>query len=549
VAVDEPPAETGSLFGERRGPDPLVVVQRLLAKHPGARLTATTPTGLPMDVPSELIGPSARVRDESINSIVLADRSAVIVAFASARTNGAAVVDARFFDDPNTFMTLYLVDVRPTYDAVIAVIVAQPERPVPTRGPANEPEDGTPRLARITKSDIAVILTIDEATTKILGWTEEEMVGRTSLDFVHPDDQVLAMESWFDGLAEPGRSRRVRLRHRARSGEWIWFEITNNNLLDSDEHYVLAEMVDISKEMAAQELLGRLAQALPLGVFQIDANRRFVYRNQRLLDLLGVTRMHFVDDLLALAVPGTAGALHAAFDATLTRSQEQDIEVELQSLDRGESGHFQLNLRPLSDQPGSPSGAIGCLADVTESVLLRRALEYRATYDTLTGCRNRPSITAALHDLVATPGDPGAGIGVFFVDLDGFKSVNDTFGHAAGDELLSIVADRLRASLREDDLLGRLGGDEFIVICPHLPTTDAALDLGYRINERLSGDVKLIAGVVPLSASIGVAWTPFGQLDEDILINRADLAMYNAKRDAVGQVYLYQPPPLVTAPQ
>jgi diguanylate cyclase (GGDEF)-like protein/PAS domain S-box-containing protein len=549
VSVDEPPAETGSLFGERRGPDPLVVVQRLQAKHPGARLTATTPTGMPMDVPPELIVSSAQVRDESINSIVLADRSAVIAAFASARTNGAAVVDARFFSDPNTFMTLYLVDVRPTYDAVIAVIVAQPERPAPARGPANEPEDGTPRLARITKSDIAVILTIDEAVTKILGWTEQEMVGRSSLDFVHADDQVLAMESWFDGLAEPGRSRRVRLRHKARSGEWIWFEITNNNLLDSEEHCVLAEMVDISKEMAAQELLGRLAQALPLGVFQIDASRRFVYRNNRLLDMLGVTSIQTLEDLVALAVPGTSGALRAAFDATLSSSQDQDIEVEIQSPDRGQSVHFQLNLRPLSDQPGVPSGAIGCLADVTESVLLRRALEYRATYDTLTGCRNRPSITTALHDLLAAPGDPDAGIGVFFVDLDGFKWVNDTFGHAAGDELLTIVADRLRASLREDDLLGRLGGDEFIVICPHLPTTDAALDLGYRINERLSGDVKLIAGVVPLSASIGVAWTPFGQLDEDILINRADLAMYNAKRDAVGQVYLYQPPPLVTAPQ
>ncbi len=502
-----------------------------------------------MDVPPELIVSSAQVRDESINSIVLADRSAVIAAFASARTNGAAVVDARFFSDPNTFMTLYLVDVRPTYDAVIAVIVAQPERPAPARGPANEPEDGTPRLARITKSDIAVILTIDEAVTKILGWTEQEMVGRSSLDFVHADDQVLAMESWFDGLAEPGRSRRVRLRHKARSGEWIWFEITNNNLLDSEEHCVLAEMVDISKEMAAQELLGRLAQALPLGVFQIDASRRFVYRNNRLLDMLGVTSIQTLEDLVALAVPGTSGALRAAFDATLSSSQDQDIEVEIQSPDRGQSVHFQLNLRPLSDQPGVPSGAIGCLADVTESVLLRRALEYRATYDTLTGCRNRPSITTALHDLLAAPGDPDAGIGVFFVDLDGFKWVNDTFGHAAGDELLTIVADRLRASLREDDLLGRLGGDEFIVICPHLPTTDAALDLGYRINERLSGDVKLIAGVVPLSASIGVAWTPFGQLDEDILINRADLAMYNAKRDAVGQVYLYQPPPLVTAPQ
>jgi diguanylate cyclase (GGDEF)-like protein/PAS domain S-box-containing protein len=500
-----------------------------------------------MEVPAALLVPSARVVDQRINSILPADRSAVIAAFASARTNGVSMVHARFFDDPDTFMTVYQVDVRPSYEAVIGVIVGQPDRRPAQRDAMNEAEDGKPRLARITKSDVAVILTIDEATTKILGWSEEEMVGHNSLEFVHPDDHVLALESWFDGLASPGRSRRVRLRHKASSGEWIWFEITNNNLLDADEHCVFAEMVDISKEMAAQELLGRLAQALPLGVFQIDDGRRFTYSNHRLLDMLGVTSLSSLDELLEIEAPGRSGVLQAAFDAALDRFEDQDIEVELRTRGDSQSVYFQLNLRPLGDRPGTPAGAIGCLADVTESVLLRRALEYRATYDTLTGCRNRPSITAALHDLVASAGDPGAGIGVFFIDLDGFKSVNDTFGHAAGDELLTIVSDRLRASLRDEDLLGRVGGDEFIVISPYLPTTDAALALGHRIHERLSGDVKLMAGVVPVSASIGVAWTPFGEVDEDILIDRADLAMYTAKREAAGQVALYEAKPVAAA--
>jgi len=109
----------------------------------------------------------------------------------------------------------------------------------------------------VRKNEVAVFLEVDEATPKILGWTAAEMVGLRSLDFIHPEDHDRALETWMQMLSEPGTVQPpVRLRHRRSDSSWTWFEVTNHNLLaDPDRGYVLAEMVDISDEMAAHENL------------------------------------------------------------------------------------------------------------------------------------------------------------------------------------------------------------------------------------------------------------------------------------------------------
>jgi diguanylate cyclase (GGDEF)-like protein/PAS domain S-box-containing protein len=529
-----------TLTDETAGAEPVEQLHRLLAMYPEARLSATSSEGLPMAVPEGIPTQATHTRATAVGVRAWApeDRAAVVDAFDQARQNGTSEAAARLANDPTIVYTLYLLDVRPLYGAMITVAIGQPGATASRRllevGTDSEP----PRLARVTKSDVGTILAIDDATTKILGWTTEETIGHRSLEFIHPDDHALALENWFELLATPGPSRRVRLRHRSRSGAWIWLETTNNNRLQEREQCVLSEMVDISKEMAAQELLSRLTQALPLGVFQIEGSRQIVYSNSLLLEMLDLKHAESVAELLHLATPASREAFEEAVDAVLWHAADRDLEVELQLPGHQQHRHYQLNLRSLTKQPGSATGAIGCLTDITERVLLRRELEHRATYDTLTGCRNRQSITAGLQALLATPGRSGTGVAVFFIDLDRFKEVNDTLGHASGDELLILVADRLRGLIREHDLLGRLGGDEFLLVCPRLPDENAALLLGGRIAGALTGDVPLSTGTVPLSASIGIAWTSPGQLDEEELVHRADTAMYAAKRRGTGQPQL-----------
>jgi diguanylate cyclase (GGDEF)-like protein/PAS domain S-box-containing protein len=337
-------------------------------------------------------------------------------------------------------------------------------------------------------------------------------------------------------LSRPGQSARVRLRHSCHDGSWQWLEVTNANLLDDPEHgYVLAEMVDISDEMAAQEalrareqLLHRLAEAVPIGLLQVDRERRVVYTNERLGTLVGVDSCAEVDDQLATVAAEDQPALSSAIDAVL-EGRDSDIEVRV-CPPNGELRYCRALLRSLTDDAGTVTGAIVCLEDVTDSVQLRVQLEERATIDVLTRCHNRGSTMTALERALAVPGTATA---VIFVDVDRFKLVNDRFGHTAGDELLRVVAARLQRAVREKDVVGRLGGDEFLVVCPQVGGPGEAMAVADRVGESVMGIVRLGATTLDVRVSVGVACAAAGTT-ADALVGRADAAMYEAKRSRSG---------------
>jgi diguanylate cyclase (GGDEF)-like protein len=163
---------------------------------------------------------------------------------------------------------------------------------------------------------------------------------------------------------------------------------------------------------------------------------------------------------------------------------------------------------------------------------MRAELTAKATFDLLTGCHNRASTLAFLEQALPAPGTA-----VIFVDLDRLKPVNDSLGHDAGDELLALTASRLTSVLRRDDIVGRIGGDEFLVVCRGLETADAALVMGQRVHDALVGPAMLTAGPVDVSASIGVACARPG-LDVTGLIKQADRAMYVSKQEGRGRPVL-----------
>ena len=130
--------------------------------------------------------------------------------------------------------------------------------------------------------------------------------------------------------------------------------------------------------------------------------------------------------------------------------------------------------------------------------------------------------------------EKGALTAALYVDLDGFKEVNDRFGHTLGDELLCSVAARVRCAIRGIDTVARVGGDEFVVICRDLESTDEAVAIGTRIRETLSQPFGLAVGSVRIDSSIGIA---FGRTaDADGLLARADQALYRAKRKGRGRI-------------
>ncbi len=519
-----------------------LVIGLLVEMHPEAPVTALRPDGVVVDVP-ESVGlkrnPVVEVRS-AFDAIVY--DAEVLSAWEGTMTQGVGRSVAHPVGHPEVQITLYMVDAREAhgvmlsvavYDAVDGEEVVRPDTP-----------ETVPRFATLRKDMLSNILEADEAITKILGWSAEELEGHRTTEFIHPDDQALAVDNWVEMLAVPGPGRRVRLRHRRRDDMWVWFEVTNHNLTADPEHKcVVAEMVDISEEMAAHEelrareqLLDRLAAAMPVGMFQIDADRRIVYTNDRLHAILGVARSELVDAQLATVTEADRPALDRALDATLGRGVEADIEVQVRLSADEAPRYCTVSLRALSSEDGTVTGAMACVADVTDSVRMREELMQRATFDDLTGCYNRASVMLHLEANIERCGGERA---VVFVDVDCFKAVNDEHGHAVGDELLRAVARRLQAGVRETDLVGRIGGDEFLVVCPEIGGAEAAMKLAERLSAAVRHEsIRAASGSIVPQVSVGVAWSDGDDLGADAIVAQADAAMYESKRRGTGEPQL-----------
>ena len=182
--------------------------------------------------------------------------------------------------------------------------------------------------------------------------------------------------------------------------------------------------------------------------------------------------------------------------------------------------------------------------DITERLRAEQVLEHQAMHDPLTGCANRTLFFDHLQGAIAraqrakTRGDPACIVGLLYLDLDGFKPVNDRFGHAAGDFVLRETAARIRARLREEDPAARIGGDEFCIVADKLHGAGDATKLAESLLAAIRGPLVWEGEEIRIGGSLGIALYPqHGELAEGLL-NRADEAMYAAKTEGRNRVHL-----------
>jgi diguanylate cyclase (GGDEF)-like protein/PAS domain S-box-containing protein len=519
------------------------VLDSLLSRYPEAPVAVLKADGVSTPVPDSIALVRNRVLEarSGLDLLVQEDRLRLLATWDQVLAKGSARCLAHLAEQPETTVALYGLDLREAH-GVVLVLYAPTEEVDASAAKVQRAPKPPPRFSTIEKDERSFIVRTDDAPTEILGWSAEEMQGRRAIEFMHPDDHALAIDNWMEMLASPGPGRRVRLRHRHRSGSWVWFEVTNHNLLDDEaRNCVVAEIVDISEEMAAQEelrareqLLDRLAEAIPLGLFQVDAGGEIVYTNDRLHEILGVQRVTSLEEQMANVVESDRTALKSAMEDVLGSGRHADVEIELRLASREEVRFCSINLRALTHEDGTISGAIACVADVTDSARMRDELKRRATFDELTGCHNRSSFMRALEANIVEP-QPEAERALLFVDLDRLKDLNDRSGHAAGDELLRILGERLRATVRGEDLVGRVGGDEFLVMCPQVGDPDGAMGLAERLAQALREPAALAAGSVWPQVSIGVAWSERDTIAANALVAKADAAMYQSKRKGEGR--------------
>ncbi len=235
-----------------------------------------------------------------------------------------------------------------------------------------------------------------------------------------------------------------------------------------------------------------------------------------------------------------AGDDHRTFLAALAHlaggDQRQQLDVRLRPR-TGELVPISM-LAVASAPPDADPAYWWVLRDDTERRSVHDSLALRANYDALTGLMNRASFVSHFRTLLRSPGMRSGGVAVLFIDLDRFKAVNDTFGHDAGSQLLHLTAGRISAQLREHDLAGRIGGDEFVVVLGEATDRAAATTLAERIRVAVSEPVPIGAASALVTATVGVAVTEGGDGPEDA-IAKADRAMYVGKERGRNRVHYY----------
>jgi diguanylate cyclase (GGDEF)-like protein/PAS domain S-box-containing protein len=283
---------------------------------------------------------------------------------------------------------------------------------------------------------------------------------------------------------------------------------------------------------ASEERFRALAANSPMGVFFSEVGLRLGYINDRFTELWGqpaavVLGMGWLDSVHA----ADTAALVDALSGVLT-GEPFDLVVRVRRGD-GEQRWIRVRAAPVR-LPGHGAGFVGSLEDVTDSRRQAEQLAHQATHDPLTGLPNRTLLWQRLEESLSGGGRSGRGrrkdqkVALLFFDLDDFKLVNDSLGHAAGDELLTTVAGRLSDGVRPDDMVVRLGGDEFVVLC-HAAGQAEATGIAERLQASVRQPVALEGTEIVISASVGVV-VANGDHSAEGLLRDADVAMYQAKQ-------------------
>jgi diguanylate cyclase (GGDEF)-like protein/PAS domain S-box-containing protein len=381
---------------------------------------------------------------------------------------------------------------------------------------------------------------VNPALEHILGWSREEFLTRPFIDMVHSDDRA-AMLREVEGLADGNVTFSLVNRYEAKDGSYRWLDW--NAIVPSDEPLMYASARDMTERIemeaalrAAEQRFRTAFDRAPIGVCLLSLDPsdpgRLLQVNPALGEILGSSAEELTGaPVSSLTHPDDHADLYTKL-AGLTDRHSGPIQLEKRFMHR--NGHpvwALISAAPLADCDGAQRLAVTHVMDISDRKQAEGQLQHLADHDALTGLFNRRRFTEELERTLRHAKRFEEAGAVVFLDLDGFKFVNDTLGHAAGDELIARVARRLRAAVRESDILARVGGDEFAVLLPRCDETSAVLVaekllLTLRRNGMTSRDGRR----AHVSSSIGIAlFRGDDELSADELVVEADIAMYDAK--------------------
>jgi diguanylate cyclase (GGDEF)-like protein/PAS domain S-box-containing protein len=298
-----------------------------------------------------------------------------------------------------------------------------------------------------------------------------------------------------------------------------------------------------ARAAALQQSEARLANLLSLSadwIWEQDANLAFTYLSDGFEAVAGIAPALLIGRQrdASLAFDAAPAAVQVYEACLIQRVAFHDFNYVFTRPD-GVKRHIRISGEPVFDEAGEFQGYRGVGRDVTLTAQAEAKVREMARYDSLTGLPNRNLFLSELDRAIARSKRHGNEFGLCFIDLDRFKTVNDTLGHEAGDELLKTTAARLRSAVRENDLVARLGGDEFVVLLESSVSVGDLNAVAQKLLTALGEPVDISGNTFLVTGSIGIALYPGDGEDCVTLLRRADAAMYLAKEKGKNNVQFY----------
>jgi diguanylate cyclase (GGDEF)-like protein/PAS domain S-box-containing protein len=386
----------------------------------------------------------------------------------------------------------------------------------------------------------------NEAAEAIYGWREIEVSGLSIAAVVtgNRTDSAVVLE----------RGRQV---HRRKDGSEVNVLISIDPLIDDGAQpsgwvVVCTELTDARQaeagRRAAEERYEAVVASLSEGIVLIDEFGTVSAHNEAAARILGdrldAGRGDQIFTGTSIAIDAEGHPLSADMfphARTLTTGESEDDVVVGLTDGTGRRQWLSVSARLLSGAGQTEAPMVVCsFTDVTDRKAAEAQLHWLAYHDSLTGLGNRSLFNDELERELMVSMQRGTNLAVLFIDLDRFKLVNDSFGHASGDEVLLALAQRFKSAVRGGDVVSRFSGDEFVVLCRHVPDIDVAVSLATEYSRLLAEPVLLSSGRnVVVTCSVGVSFVMRGRQNAQDVLQQADVAMFQAKNKGRSRVEVF----------
>jgi diguanylate cyclase (GGDEF)-like protein/PAS domain S-box-containing protein len=391
-------------------------------------------------------------------------------------------------------------------------------------------------------------LQVNRSLCEMVGYPQEELLEKTFQDITHPDDLEKDLDHLRRLLAGEIRTYQMEKRYFHREGHVVWILLSVSLVHDEESEplYFVSQIQDVSerkraveKIREAEERYRTLVERIPVVTYmqQPGEPSRTTYISPQYESILGYSVeevLSYPEHWVKILHPDDRERVLAEDERT-NRSEEPFVMEYRKIAKNGSVVWIRDEATIVRDEEGRSYYWLGIQTDVTERKRMEERLEHRAFHDPLTGLANRQLFVDRLGQALRRTRRRKKGrVALLFLDLNGFKVVNDSLGHEVGDLLLVAVVDRLKGCLRPEDTLARFGGDEFVVLVEDVEAADEAARVAERIIDELRHRFVLDGRELYARASIGIAIGEDRTKDPNDLLRDADTAMYRAKDEGWG---------------